>query len=93
MTNNSRGQSIFFRKEFASDVFHDILHNEEPLLDNPFERPARLLEFFQVLDHIDPSLENYLKNLMHLLDLNGYNGDMVDEHLIFLLQHLIGIQN
>jgi len=84
-----RVQSVFFRKEFASAVFHDMLHKEEVLLDNPFEKPVRTPEFFQAIDHIDPLLENDLKNLMHLLDENVYDGDMVVEQLLFLLRHLI----
>ena len=86
-----RVQSVFFRKEFASAVFHDALCKEDALLDNPFDKPARPLEFFQALDHIDPVLEQDLKGLMNDLDENGYDADMVDERLFFLLQHLIRI--
>jgi AraC family transcriptional regulator len=86
-----RVQSVFFRKEFASTVFHDAVCKEEALLDNPFDKPTRQLEFFQALDHIDPILEKDLKGLMNELDENGYDGDMVDERLLFLLQHLIRI--
>lgn len=84
-----RVQSVFFRKEFASAVFHDALCKEEALLDNPFYQPARPPEFFQALDQIDPILEKDLKGLMNALDENGYDGNMVDERLLFLLQHLI----
>jgi AraC family transcriptional regulator len=86
-----RVQSVFFRKEFASAVFHDAVCKEEVLLDNPFDKPTRQLEFFQALDHIDPILEQDLKGLMNELDENGYDGDMVDERLFFLLQHLIRV--
>jgi len=87
-----RVQSVFFSKEFASAVFHDMLHNEEALLDNPFEQPAHAPEFFQAIDHIDPVLEHDLKELMLLLDENGYDRDTVDERLLFLLRHLIRIR-
>jgi AraC-like DNA-binding protein len=84
-----RVQSVFFTKEFASAAFHDLLHQEEVLLDNPFEASVCAPEFFQAIDHLDPVLENDLKKLMLLLDENGFHGDTVDEHLLFLLQHLI----
>jgi len=86
-----RVQSVFFKKEFASAVFHDMLHKEETLLDNHLEQSAPVLEFFQAIDHIDPVLERDLKILMHLLDKNGYDSNLVDEQLLFLLQHLIRI--
>jgi len=86
-----RVQSVFFGKEFASAAFHDALCNEEALLDNPFDRPGRLPEFFQALDHADPVLERDMKGLMNALDENGYDAGMVDEHLLFLLQHLIRV--
>src|SRR4051812_39513767 len=31
-----RTLSVFFKKEFASAIFHDTLNKEESLLDNPF---------------------------------------------------------
>ncbi len=86
-----RVQSVFFRKEFASAAFHDAVSADEALLDNPFDQPTLLPEFFQALDHIDPILEAALKGLMNVLDHNGYDGDMVDERMLFLLQHLIRI--
>ncbi len=84
-----RVQSVFFRRDFASAVFHDAICKEETLLDNPFDQPSRSLEFFQALDHIDPLLDKDMKGLMNALDENGYDSDMVDERLFFLLQHLI----
>jgi AraC-like DNA-binding protein len=86
-----RVQSIFFRKEFASAAFHDALCKEDTLLDNPFDQPTRLPEFFQALDYIDPVLEQDLNGLINALDENGYNADMVDERLLFLMRHLIRV--
>ena len=86
-----RVQSVFFRKEFAAAVFHDAVCKEEALLDNPYDQPTRPPELFQALDHIDPILEKDLNHLMNSLDENGYDGDMVDERLCFLLQHLIRV--
>jgi AraC-like DNA-binding protein len=86
-----RVQSVFFRKEFASSVFHDAVCKEEVVLDNPFNVSAGSPEFFQALDTIDPILEKGMKGLINALDENGYDRDIVDEHLFFLLQHLIRI--
>jgi len=84
-----RVQSVFFNKTFASAVFHDMLHAEGTLLDDPFTQPSRGPEFFQAIDHIDPVLEHELNNLMNRLNENGYESNMADEQLLFLLQHLI----
>ncbi len=81
--------SIFFKKEFASSVFQDILHREEILLDNPIVIDSKTLEFFQTLNNIDSTLQIQLSNLISSLNNNGYDSCMVDEQLVFLLQHLI----
>ena len=81
--------SVFFRKEFASAVFHDALSTEGGLLDNPFEPGGTALEFFQTLTGIDARLEQKLRNLVAVLDVSGYDAAMVDERLVFLLHHLI----
>jgi len=81
--------SVFFKKEFASSVFRDVLYQEEALLDNPFETASQGLEFFQTLNHTDPRLEQKLLGLVAALDENGYDNNMVDEHLVFLLHDLI----
>ncbi len=83
-----RIQSVFFTKAFASSVFHDALATEESLLDNPVGE-GQTLEFFQTLYETDSGLEQKLTNLIAALNTNGYDSNRVDEHLIFLLHHLI----
>lgn len=82
-------RSVFFSKEFAASVYRDALYKEVELLDNPFEYITPSLEFFQALDQIDPVMERDIESLVNMLDENGYDDDMVDERLLFLLQHLI----
>jgi AraC family transcriptional regulator len=84
-----RVQSVFFKKEFVSAVFSDALRNEESSLDHPNETGGQALEFFQTLNDIDPGLETQLQGLISALNKNGYDSNMVDERLVFLLQHLI----
>ena len=80
--------SIFFKKEFASSVFHDTLHGTEILLDDPFNQDKNTLEFFQNLNNVDPELQSQLSGLITTLDSEGYN-TLMDERLVFLLRHLI----
>jgi AraC-like DNA-binding protein len=83
--------SIFFRREFASLVFRDALSKEEALLDTPHESGGNMLEFFQTLNDIDLGLHQKLTSLISALDRSGYNNDMVDEYLVFLLHDLIRV--
>ena len=89
---NTRTVSVFFKKEFAAAVFHDALHNEEKLLDDPCNTGENAPEFFQTLHPIDPRLQRELTNLIASLDNYGYNSCMVDEQLVSLLRYLIGAQ-
>jgi len=89
---NVRGVSVFFKREFASAVFHDTLSSEGKLLDDPCHTDEKLPEFFQTLLPIEPRLQGQLTNLIASLDKHGYNNCMVDEQLVFLLRHLIGVQ-
>ena len=84
-----RAQSVFFRTDFVAAVFRDALYGEETLLDNPLETERRPLEFFQALNEMDPRLDRQLDGLMSALEEQGYDHEMVDERLVFLLQHLI----
>lgn len=84
-----RIQSIFFQAAFASSVFRDVLTSEEGMLDNPFEAGHQSPEFFQTLYDMDAVLAQKLGNLMASLDEYGYDSNSVDEHLVFLLHHLI----
>ncbi|PSL44297.1 AraC-like DNA-binding protein [Chitinophaga niastensis] len=87
-TEKVRVLSVFFRKDFATAVFRDALYSEEALLDNPFETNGQALEFFQKLNDTDPGLEQKLMSLQTMLNRYGHD-NMVDEHLVFLLHHLI----
>jgi len=84
-----RSLSVFFRKEFASDVFHDALNNEEILLDNPFHPGRTIPEFFQTLYDIDSTLQQQLMRFISGMDTWGYQVDRVEEDLIFILHYLI----
>jgi AraC family transcriptional regulator len=84
-----RVQSVFFRTDFVASVFRDAMRGEESSLDNPFEAGAPPLEFFQALNDMDPALEQQLQGLVTALEEGGYDRGMVDERLVFLLQHLI----
>lgn len=81
--------SVFFKKEFASSVFHDTLHGTEILLDDPFNQGKNTLEFFQNLNNIDPELQLQLSGLIAVLDSASYDNTLMDERLVFLLRHLI----
>jgi AraC-like DNA-binding protein len=83
--------SVFFTKEFASAVFRDALLNEECLLDLPFET-TRTPEFFQTLYPFDKSLQGLLTGLISGLNNGGESACLAaDEHLVFLLHHLITV--
>lgn len=84
-------RSVFFKKEFASAVFHDALRGEEALLDRPFAQREITLEFFQTLQEIDHALQLKLSRLIEVLEKDGHNSDAVDEQLVFMLHHLIRV--
>jgi len=84
-----RSLSIFFRKECASSVFFDRLYHEDISLDNPFHNEGRVPEFFQTLNYTDPALLKQLSDLIFFLDKQGYSSNLVDEHLVVILQYLI----
>lgn len=81
--------SVFFRKEFAASVFSDTLHNDNALLNDPFSAGGKVPEFFQTLNYIGPELQLQLSRMVASLETNGYNNWEADEHLVFLLRHLI----
>jgi AraC-like DNA-binding protein len=81
--------SIFFMREFAQSVFHDVMHKEDTLLDNPFDSGSGSLEFFQTLYVTDFAIHEKLQGLLASLTVNGYEPDQVNEHLVFLLSDLI----
>lgn len=83
--------SIFFQKEFAAAVFDDMLNSEESLLQYPSLNNGTSPEFFQTLNNITPDLHAQLTGLTATIENRGYDAAMVDEYLVFLLQHLIRI--
>jgi AraC-like DNA-binding protein len=87
-----RGLSIFFKKEFASAVFEEVLCKEESLLDDPFTISPVNPEFFQTLNDIDQELHIKLNGLISSLNRFGYNSFVADEYLVFILHHLIKTQ-
>jgi len=87
----ARTVSIFFKKDFATQVFHDVLQKEQDSLDNPFGNDGLPPEFFQTLIDIDPLLQSQLTSLMCTLDEVGFDQDKTDECLIFILLHLIQV--
>ena len=81
--------SVFFKKEFAGEVFNDASGDEATSLDNPQNRPTAPIEFFQTLYPIDPVLCHQLDAFIKELDTQSYNSDATDEYLIFFLRHLL----
>ena len=84
-----RIQSVFFKTSFAASVFRDTMAGEETLLDDPEGAAPSSLEFYQTLNDMDSQLERQFESLMSILDGNGYTSSRVDEHLVFLLRHLV----
>jgi AraC family transcriptional regulator len=87
----ARVLSIFFKKEFASSISHDCQTKEDALLDNPFHTSTDSPEFFQTLHTMYAQLKLKLTSLVTALERNGYDADAVNEHLLFLLRHLIQV--
>ncbi|HEY5745655.1 MAG TPA: AraC family transcriptional regulator [Chryseolinea sp.] len=85
----TRTLSIFFKKEFASAVLHDARHQEENLLDDPFFNPGEILEFSQTLHSLESPLRLQLSDLISALETLDCDAERVDEHLVFVLHHLI----
>jgi len=83
--------SVFFKKEFAASVFSDTLHNEETSLDSPFDTKNGTPEFFQTLNQIDAPLHQQLTGLIDDLETQDYDDWMVDEHLVFMMRHLMTV--
>ncbi len=87
----ARVLTVFFKKEFAASLLHDCRTNEESLLDNPFRADTDCPEFFQTLHTIDAYLQLKLASLVATLERNGYDEQQTNEHLLFLLRHLIHV--
>ena len=91
--NQARVFSIFFKREFAADVFRDCRTREELLLDNPFTANTESPEFFQTLHTIDAALQLRLSSLVSVLERNGYDANEINEQLLYLLRQLIQVHN
>ncbi len=87
-----RNFSIFFEKTFATSVLYHALHKAETVLDNPFDHEQPAPEFFQTLQTITSPLQQQLDTLLNNLANQGYQANLVDEQLVFLLHHLIHTQ-
>jgi AraC-like DNA-binding protein len=85
--------SVFFKKEFAADVFRDAVQTEEMSLDSALETTNHTPEFFQTLCMLDDALLKTLKILIFEAEhTQGAMGDSAgDEHLIFLLHLLLRV--
>jgi AraC family transcriptional regulator len=81
--------SVFFEQTFAASVFHDRQNSEEQLLDNPEPNSKETPAFFQTLHPMDEPLNHQLTTLIKKLDTEGYDRSQTDEHLTFILQHLL----
>jgi AraC family transcriptional regulator len=89
--NQAQVFSIFFKREFAADVFQDYRDREESLLDNPFSANTESPEFFQTLYDIDTTLQFKLSGLASVLEKRSYNEDEISEYLLYLLRQLIHV--
>jgi AraC family transcriptional regulator len=81
--------SVFFEKTFAAAIFHDMLHTEENGLDQPGNHDTETPEFYQTLHPVDHQLNHHLTTLVTQLDTEGYDRAQTDEHLTFVLRHLV----
>jgi AraC-like DNA-binding protein len=81
--------SVFFAKDFAKQVLRDTLVNVQTLVDDPFEDGNRVPEFFQVTHALDDNVKLHLGSLINSMELDGYNSNALDEHLVFLLRDLV----
>lgn len=86
----ARVLSVFFEQTFAATVFHDRRNSEEQLLDGT-GATGKLPEFFQTLHPMDQPLNHQLTVLIKKLDTEGYDRSETDEHLTFILSHLLSI--
>lgn len=80
--------SIFFQRDFAAAVLHDAQHNEYNLLDD-HSSGSTVPEFFQTLNEVTPALQHRFSALISGLEQFGYDGNSVNESLVFLLRQLI----
>lgn len=80
--------SVFFRKDFATAVLEDMLQKEDSLSEHPFHNNI-IPEFYQTLRPLSVQLQSQLHQLVRALERDPDNEGITDEHLIFLLRHLL----
>jgi AraC family transcriptional regulator len=88
----TRTLSVFFKKEFALTVLQNASHRDRVLLDNHGHMGNSMPEFFQTLNTFDSRLELQIAHLISSLNIKGNDSWMLDEKLVFLLDHLINTQ-
>jgi AraC family transcriptional regulator len=88
----SRILSVFFKKEFALSVYHNASRFEKALLGDPGDIGNTMPEFFQTLQPIDDQIQMQLAHLISSLNLAENDSWLVDEKLVFLLDHLVKLQ-
>ncbi|MBO9633980.1 MAG: helix-turn-helix transcriptional regulator [Chitinophagaceae bacterium] len=80
--------SVFFRNNFAAAVFHDMQQKEDHLPEHPSHNHI-IPEFYQTLQPLSPVLFCRLQFLISDLENDTNNEGITDEHLVFLLRHLL----
>lgn len=83
--------SVFFRKDFAAAVFHDLHCNTEQQLDQPFNHNNIIPAFYQTLNPVTPALRSQLLALVTALESDPNDEAVTDEHLLILLEHLLNV--
>lgn len=81
--------SIFFSKEFASAVYDDAMKTETKILDHPSFHNSIIPEFYQTLNPVSSALNNRMHQLMLALQTNDEDEALLEEHLVFMLRHLL----
>lgn len=83
--------SIFFKKDFASAVLHDMLHSAATQLDEPAGADSTTPSFYQTLNPVNAQLHNNLTSLIAAIENKTYDEDGTEEQLIYLLRFIIGM--
>lgn len=82
--------SVFFKKDFASEVYRDTLLTDERSLENPTESDVNVPEFFQTLYPSNTKIEETLQSLVLALNQEAnYEREALDDSFTQLLQELI----
>ena len=86
--------SVFFKKDFASEVFRDTLSTDEYSLENPYKSAVNVPEFLQTLYQFDNAIKETLQGLV-LSHKQGedFENHSTDESFARLLHDLIRTHN